>query len=110
MARSIDVPTAHNQVFNVGADTPYTLNDLARAMADAMGIKPEIVHVASRNEVKHAYSSHDKCRRIFGGSPPTPLQKGLSRMAQWAKSVGPRQSRRFGEIEIPRNLPPSWLT
>jgi UDP-glucose 4-epimerase len=110
MARSIDVPTAHNQVFNVGADTPYTLNDLARAVADAMGVRPEIVHVLARNEVKHAYSSHEKCRRIFGETAATPLQEGLSRMAQWAKSVGPRRSRRFDEIEIPRNLPPSWLT
>jgi UDP-glucose 4-epimerase len=109
MARSIDVLTAHNQVFNVGADTPYTLNDLARAVADAMGVKPEIVHVPARNEVKHAYSSHEKCHRIFGNSAPTPLQEGVSRMAQWAKSVGPRQSRHFDEIEIPRNLPPSWL-
>jgi UDP-glucose 4-epimerase len=109
IARSIDVPTAHNQVFNVGADTPHSLNELAKAVAHAMGVKPEIVHVPPRNEVKHAYSTHEKCRRILGESAPTPLQEGLDRMAQWAKSVGPRQSRRFSEVEISRNLPPSWL-
>jgi len=110
IARSVDVPAAHNQVFNVGADTPYTLNDLAKAVAHAMGAHPEIMHLSARNEVKHAYSSHEKCLRVFGDSTPTPLGEGLSRMARWAKSVGPRQSHHFSEIEIPRNLPPSWLT
>jgi len=110
MAHSIDVPMAHNQVFNVGADTPYTLYDLAKAVAHAMGVKPEIVHLPSRNEVKHAYSSHDKCCRVFGEPKPTPLQEGLDRMARWANAVGPRQSRHLGEIEILKNLPPSWLT
>jgi UDP-glucose 4-epimerase len=109
IARSIDVPAARNQIFNVGADTPHTLNYLAQAVTKAMGVKPEIVHLRPRNEVKHAYSSHDKCHLIFGEHTPVPLEEGLRRMAQWAKSVGPRESRPFSDIEIPKNLPPSWL-
>jgi hypothetical protein len=29
-------------------------------------------------------------------------------MAAWAKSAGRRESRKFGDLEISRNLPPSW--
>jgi hypothetical protein len=29
-------------------------------------------------------------------------------MAAWARRVGPRASTRFDEIEVMKNLPPSW--
>src|SRR5438034_6778061 len=38
IARSIDVPEAANEVFNVGADTPYAVVDLAHAIAHAFGV------------------------------------------------------------------------
>jgi UDP-glucose 4-epimerase len=109
IAHAIEVPAARNQVFNVGADSPYSVNDLAKAVAEAMGVKPEIVHLEARKEVAHAYSSHEKCHRILGEPPMTPLAEGLQRMARWAQAVGPRRSHSFGLIEIAKNLPPSWL-
>ena len=40
MAGAIDVPQAWNQVFNVGADRPWPLNELAARVAAAMGVAP----------------------------------------------------------------------
>jgi UDP-glucose 4-epimerase len=40
IARSIETPEAYNQVFNVGAETPYTVNELAETVARAMGVEP----------------------------------------------------------------------
>ena len=60
IAAAIDVAGAWNQVFNVGADRPWTLNELASAVATAMGVTPQIVHLAARHEVAHAHSSHEK--------------------------------------------------
>lgn len=108
IARAVEVPAAYNRVFNVGADTPCTLNELAQAVAEAMGVEPRIVHLPSRDEVKHAYSRHDECLRVFGERRPTPLREGLSEMARWARRAGPRQSQPFSSIEITRNLVPSW--
>jgi UDP-glucose 4-epimerase len=108
IARSIETPAAYNQTFNVGADTSYTVNELARVVAAAMGVEPQIEYLEARNEVNHAYSSHDKVRRIFGAQPPVELAEGIARMAAWAKKMGVRQSGTFDEIEIARNLPPSW--
>lgn len=110
IARSVELPEARNQVFNVGSDTPYTLNELAEAVAQAMDVVPEIVYLQARNEVKHAYSAHDKLRQVFGNLPQVPLQEGIARMAAWAKAVGPRASHPFEQIEILKNLPPSWVT
>jgi UDP-glucose 4-epimerase len=100
--------SARGQVFNVGADTPYTVRELAERVAAAMGVRPEIRHLEARNEVVDAYSSHLKVRAFFECPPDTSLDDGLARMAAWAKAAGARQSQPFGEIEIPRGLPASW--
>ncbi|MCC6177023.1 MAG: NAD-dependent epimerase/dehydratase family protein [Chloroflexi bacterium] len=101
-------PSAHGEVFNVGADTPYSVRDLAERVAAAMGVEPNIRFLDARNEVVDAYSSHDKVRQYFECPPETSLDEGLARMAAWARQVGARQSQPFGEIEIPSMLPASW--
>ncbi len=108
MAAAIDVPAARNQVFNIGADTPYSLNDLAHAVARAMDVAPQVHHLAPRVEVQHAHSSHDKIRHVLGGGPQTSLDEGLNEMAAWVRGHGARQSRSFSGIEILKNLPVSW--
>lgn len=99
---------AYGEVFNVGADTPYSVNDLAEEVCRVFGVKSNIRHLEARNEVLHAYSSHEKVRRFFPETPSFTLTEGLEAMAKWAQAHGPRQSKEFGEIEIERNLPPSW--
>jgi UDP-glucose 4-epimerase len=109
MAEAIDVPAACNQVFNIGADQPYSVNALAEAVAQAMGVEPNIVHVPARNEVWYAYSSHEKVQRTFGRRRLHCLEEGLSRMAEWVKQHGARASTKFGNIEVARNFPKAWL-
>lgn len=110
MARAIETPEAYNQIFNIGADQPYSVNELAEAVASAMGVEANIVHLPARNEVLNAYSSHEKVYRIFGEMPRTSLQDGLARMAAWVKQHGARQSKKFDEIEVEKNFPLAWLT
>ena len=109
LAEAIDTPAARNEVFNVGADTPCTVNALTTAVARAMGVTPKVVHLPARNEVWHAYSTHDKVRRVFGTSPLTGLDEGLSRMAGWVKAHGARRSQGFENIEVTKNFPRAWL-
>ncbi|MBK9148570.1 MAG: NAD-dependent epimerase/dehydratase family protein [Flavobacteriales bacterium] len=101
-------PSAFGEVFNVGADTPYTVNELATLVQEAMGIRGEVRHLDARNEVVFAFSDHSKVERIFGKRRETTLAEGLARMAPWARSTGARESSRFGNIEIEQGLPPSW--
>jgi UDP-glucose 4-epimerase len=109
LADSIDRPAAYNQVFNVGADQPYTVNDLAEAVARAMGVAPEVVHLPARHEVQFAYSSHDKTRHVFGDQELSSLEEGLGRMAHWVKAHGARTSRKFERIEVAKHFPKAWL-
>lgn len=109
IAEAIETPKAYNQIFNIGADQPYSVNELAERVAIAMGVKPELVHLPARNEVADAYSSHEKIRQVFGNRPLHSLEEGLDRMAAWVKSHGARHSRDFEGIEVTKNFPQAWL-
>lgn len=109
IARSIERPQAYNQIFNVGADQPYTVSELAGRIADAMGMRPSIVHLEPRKEALHAFSSHERVKSVFGDLVQNvPLEEGISKMARWALRTGSRRSKSFSGIEIAQNLPPSW--
>ena len=108
IAASVDYPAAMNQVFNVGADVPHTVNDLAAIVAEAMGRPCNIRHLEPRNEVKIAFSDHSKSERIFGARVKTTLSDGVHAMAEWVRDHGSRESSLFEEIEVAKNMPPSW--
>ena len=110
MAEAIDVPACWNQTFNIGADRPYSLLQLATAVSAAMGLPSHVTHLEARREVQHAHSTHDKARRVFGPRPETSLEEGLGRMAAWVRQHGVRTSAPFDAIEIAKNLPASWQT
>ncbi|MDB6121288.1 MAG: UDP-glucose 4-epimerase [Pedosphaera sp.] len=108
IAQSVKLPKAYNQVINIGADKAYSVNELARVVASAFGVKPNIKYLPPRNEVQHAYASHEKAKRLFGKGAGLSLEKGITRMAEWAQKVGARQSTPFKNIELRKNLPLSW--
>jgi len=108
IARSIDCPEAYNQVFNIGADLPYSVNELAREVHAAMGRDTGTVHLSARKEVFEAFSDHSKAKRILGATAEITLSEGLRQMATWVKSVGARRGKPFERVEIERELPPSW--
>jgi UDP-glucose 4-epimerase len=100
---------ARCDIFNVGADTPYSINSLATTVAKAMGVPDHpVMHLDPRNEVVHAFSDHSKAERVFGTRASTSLDEGVSRMVAWVKEHGPQAASRFSSIEIERNLPASW--
>lgn len=110
IAESVHNPQAYNQIFNIGADQPYSVNALAEAIARAMGRDAEINHVPPRNEVQHAYSSHEKVMRVFGKRELFSLDEGLARMATWVNGHGARTSKKFDNIEVEKNFPRAWLS
>jgi UDP-glucose 4-epimerase len=109
IADAVNVPAAYNQVFNIGADQPYTVNELALAVARAMDARPSVIHLPARHEVVNAFSSHDKIQRVFGNQQLHSLDEGLSRMASWVRRHGARRSRSFEGIEVTKNFPQAWL-
>ncbi len=100
---------ARCEIFNVGADVPYSINDLAATVKKAMGVPEHPVrHLEARNEVMHAFSDHSKAEEVFGMRANTSLDEGVSRMVEWVRAQGPRAASRFSNVEIERNLPAVW--
>jgi UDP-glucose 4-epimerase len=108
IAGCIDYPKARNELFNVGADVPYTANELARVVARAMGADCKVRHLEPRNEVKIAFSDHSKAQSVFGKRNEVSLEEGIRSMAEWVKAHGAHTSSIFEDIEIAKNMPSSW--
>ncbi len=108
IAASVDFPAARNEIFNLGADEPRSVNDLAGIVANAMGEECRTAHLDARKEAKIAFSDHSKAEAIFGKPAKTSLEAGIRSMAEWVRKHGARASTTFDEIEVAKNMPPSW--
>jgi len=108
IAECVDNGKARNEVFNIGADVPYTVNELALVVSRTMGSECKVKHLDPRNEVKIAFSDHSKAQSIFGKHSKVALEDGIRRMAEWVKAHGSRASSIFDDIEIVKNMPSSW--
>jgi UDP-glucose 4-epimerase len=109
IANCVNIKEACNQIFNIGADQNYTVNELAAAIMKAMEITGDLRHLPSRHEVQHAHSDHSKAKKVFGIKKAITLEEGLAKMTEWAKKHGVRKSSKFSSIEISEKLPSIWL-
>ncbi len=108
IANCINIPESENEIFNIGADTPYTIIDLAGLITDLMNVNLKIKFLLPRHEVVHAFCDQTKAKKIFKIIKSTNIKDGLRKMALWAKEVGPRFPKKFSQIELSQNMPPIW--
>lgn len=109
IAKSIEMKEAYNETFNIGADTPYTVKELATLVCESFGVPEMLEFLEARNEVVHAYSDHSKVHKFFGHMIQNiTLKDGIERMVEDVKAKGPRQGSKFKHIEIEKNMPPAW--
>src|SRR5262249_4420536 len=81
IARSVHVQEPYNRAITIGADEPYSVNQLARLTLETFGVNLPIHHLPARNEVYHVYASHEKARRLLNVAPTVSLEDGVRRMA-----------------------------
>lgn len=104
------VKQARNEIFNVGADQPYTLNELADTVAKHMNVSKNVKYLDARKEVVHAESDHSKVRCIFKLKEPVDLDTGIKHMTEWVMKTGKLfEPVEFDEVEVLRGMPPSWI-
>jgi UDP-glucose 4-epimerase len=108
IADSINNKQAYNEVFNIGAEKPYSVNELAEMISREFGVELRKKNCPPRNEVEHAYSDHRKLERIFNYRSRYSLEDGIKRMVKWAKKQKIREPERFENIEVEENLPSIW--
>ncbi len=110
IANSVNIAAAQNQVFNIGSDTNYSINELAEMVMEVMKKKEAINYLPARKEVIHAYADHEKIKSVFNIKKEnfTPIKTGLKNMAAWVQQHGARKTPAFKAIEINKNLPSNW--
>lgn len=109
IANAVFTQEAYNQVFNIGADKDYTVQELAEKIIRTMKTSSAIRYLESRLEAPHAHSTHEKINTVFPNTTkPMPLDEGLKRMIAWAQQTGPKPSQKFSPIEITEKLPDGW--
>lgn len=111
IAKSVGITECYNQVYNIGGEKPYSVNDLVREVAKAMNCSPRIQYLPARKEVIHAFASHEKVKRFFGNiMQDTSLEEGIMKMAKWVEEHGAKKTTSFTNIEVKKNLPESWIS
>jgi len=102
---------ADGEVVNIGPDTgEITINELAAKICSLTGAEPFHLHKPDRpNEVKHAYCSSDKARRLLGYKEQQSLDDCLKEMVEDIKRRGPKSFVYDFPIEIRNGCPEVWL-
>jgi len=84
--------TANGEVFNLGADDPISLRDLARLLVELNGkgkyrfipFPPERKSI----DIGDYFGDYARIRSVLGWSPQVPLQDGLSRILAYYREHG----------------------
>jgi UDP-glucose 4-epimerase len=76
---------ASDDVFNVASGTETSLNDLAKALMQVMGVNLEIEYGPERkvNPVPRRLADISKAERVLGFKAQVSLQHGLGRLVDW---------------------------
>jgi UDP-glucose 4-epimerase len=105
------------QVINIGPCDEVTINHLARVVltlfyqGQVIPDSMQPVHLPPRPmEVRDAYCTDDKARRLLGYETTVTLEDGIGRMIAWAKELGPQEPRYMEEgLELTtEDTPATW--
>ncbi len=85
--------------FNIGSGTRISINDLARVMAEAIGVPAHIEHGEPRpGDVRDSLAAVDAAAAGFGFAPSVDLADGLGTYLEWLRN-DPVTRRRWAEQE-----------
>lgn len=110
LAKSAFTEEAYGEIINIGSEEVVTINEACRVVLEKMGsnLKP-LYRPARPLEVKHAYCSSEKAKRILGYCTNTRFERGIEKMAEWAKTRGPEPFNYAVEkFEIVKKVPDVW--
>ena len=99
-----------NEIFNIGADKYFTLNEVAKTVQEIgkkYGYDVPIEHGEPRHEVKHAYCDHTKAKTILQFEDNTNLKELIESVFVWAMKQPNRKVKKM-EYEVTKNIYDYW--
>jgi dTDP-L-rhamnose 4-epimerase len=83
---ALEADDADGIVLNIGSGRRRTIVEIARKMAEVMGvthIAPEITGRYRMGDVRHCFADIELARGILGYDPAIPFEEGLTELAGW---------------------------
>lgn len=110
LVKMITAPIS-GEIINIGPDSgEITVNELARRIADLTCSVGGIKHIPARpNEVKAAWCSSNKARKLLGFSPKQSLDDCLKEMVLYINEHGTKPFQYNFPIEIQQGCPDTWV-
>jgi dTDP-L-rhamnose 4-epimerase len=86
--RALENPAAVGGTFNIGSGRHYSVAEVARLLADAMGrsdIAPEILGKVRVGDIRHCFADISLARERLGFKPTRRLEDSVDELAEWVK-------------------------
>ena len=105
----------NGEIFNIGPEDAVTINTLSNKISSIFfgrkipeKLKP--VYLSDRpKEVKKAFCSNQKAKKVLKYCAKTSLDDGLVQMIDWAKKMGPQKFRYLESLELVNSsTPKTW--
>ncbi len=107
----MEISSPINPIINIGADKDVSINDLAMVVADVahekMGVRPPIVHLEPRDEVKNMWCDHSKARNLLNFIDKTDLYTLIEETWDWAIQIRPKEVK-YMNYEIEKGIYSYW--
>ena len=98
------------EIFNIGADKYFTLNEVAKAVQEVgekYGYEVPIEHGEPRHEVKHAYCDNTKAKTMLDFRDETNLLELIDSMFVWAMKQ-PNRKVKHMDYEVTKDIYDYW--
>lgn len=82
---ALESPHAAGEAFNIGSGRSASVREIAERMAQALGVAfaPQITGRYRRGDIRHCFADVARAREVLGYEAATPLEDGLTRLAEW---------------------------
>ena len=83
---ALESSAADGQVFNIGSGDEMTVNEVAKAVARAMGrgeMEPEVTGKMRIGDIRHCIPDITKAQDVLGYQPKQDFHEGLVELAEW---------------------------
>ncbi len=83
---AMETPGIDGEVFNIGSGRSYTIERIARLLAEAMGrpdLEPEILNQTRTGDIRHCFADIEKARLRLGFEPSLAIEDSLQELVSW---------------------------
>ncbi len=109
IVKMVDAPI-NGEIINIGPTETQSINLLAETILKEFDSKLMPEHVPDRpREVKLAFCTADKAKKLLNYSTLVPFEEGIKKMAKWARELGSQPFVYLEDLEIKNeSTPKTW--